>query len=156
MDEDKFTKNQIEEFREVFNIFDKTNNGYITKKDINTVLKSLGQDLDEKDLTTLMECLDKEDRKEDDEDNIHFRHFLTIIATKVGRKDGKKDLIEAFKVFDRDSCGKLSVQELRYLLSQDKNLSEEEINELFMEADPEEEGLIDYENYLLMILECFK
>jgi len=154
MDEDKFTKNQIDEFREVFNIFDKTNNGYITKKDINTVLKSLGQDLSPEDLITLMECIQMEDQKNDD--NIYFRHFLTIIATKVGKKDGKKDLIEAFKVFDRESCGKLSILDLRYLLASDKSIQEEEINNLFLESDPEEEGFVEYNDYLDMILWCFK
>ena len=151
--EDKFTKNQIEEFREVFNIFDKTDNGYITKNDINTVLKSLGQTVSDEEMLNLLKSLDREDESDD---NIYFRHFMKIIAARVGKIDGKKDIVEAFQIFDRDSCGKLSVQELRYLLSSDSSLTQDEINDLFMEADEGQEGFIEYGKYLNMILDCFK
>ncbi len=156
-EEEAFTKVQIEEFREVFNIFDKTNNGYITKKDINTVLRSLGQELSEEEMEIMFENIERENDGEDYGDNVYFRDFLKIIARKVGGKDSNRDFIDAFQVFDRDSTGALSTQELRSLFGMDISAElDGELDEFFKEADENSDGLIEYDKYLSMIMDCFK
>jgi calmodulin len=44
------TKEQIEEFTEAFELFDKDEDGYITTKELGSVLRSLGLNLTEEEI----------------------------------------------------------------------------------------------------------
>lgn len=50
--------------------------------------------------------------------------------------DSEEDIREAFQVFDRDDKGKISVAELRHIMTSiGEKLDEEEISSLIKEAD---------------------
>lgn len=50
--------------------------------------------------------------------------------------DSEEDIREAFQVFDRDDKGKISVAELRHIMTSiGEKLDEEEIDSLIKEAD---------------------
>ena len=59
-----------------------------------------------------------------------------------------EDLIEAFKFWDTDNSGRVATEDIKKALTTlgDK-LSEDEINALVKEADPNNIGAIDYEHY---------
>lgn len=55
------------------------------------------------------------------------------------------NLMEAFRVFDREQSGRIPVAELRHILtSLGERLTEAEADEMLREADPESTGSIDY------------
>ena len=63
-------------------------------------------------------------------------------------EDTPEDLMEAFKFWDTDGSGKVSTQEIKQALTTLGDvLSEDEINALIKEADPQDLGVIDYESY---------
>ena len=47
---DELTEEQIEEFKEAFSLFDKDGDGTITTKELQTVMRSLGQNPTEAEL----------------------------------------------------------------------------------------------------------
>ena len=47
---DELTEEQIEEFKEAFSLFDKDGDGTITTKELQTVMRSLGQNPTESEL----------------------------------------------------------------------------------------------------------
>jgi len=64
----------------------------------------------------------------------------------------KAEVIEAFKVFDRDGQGYVTSEELRKVLTDlGDAMSYEEINELIYEADPTNQGVVYYENFVSML-----
>lgn len=60
--------------------------------------------------------------------------------------DQEEDLREAFKVFDKDGNGQISQSELKQvMLSLGENLTEDEIEEMVLEADIDGDGQVNYE-----------
>jgi len=52
---------------------------------------------------------------------IDFPEFLSLMARKMKDVDTEEELVEAFKVFDKDGNGFISAAELRHVMT---NLSE--------------------------------
>ena len=65
------------------------------------------------------------------------------VSTSSTTKSDKQ--LEAFRVFDMDGNGYIDKHELRYTMRRlGENLSDEDIKEMFKEADLNGDGLIDY------------
>jgi hypothetical protein len=72
----------------------------------------------------------------DSDASIDFAEFLSLMARKMKDSDTEEELIEAFKVFDRDGNGFISAAELRHVMTNlGEKLSDEEIDEMIREAD---------------------
>ena len=56
---------------------------------------------------------------------IDFPEFLSLMARKMKDTDTEEELIEAFKVFDRDGNGFISAAELRHVMT---NLGETQLH----------------------------
>merc|ERR1712048_1539796 len=67
---------------------------------------------------------------------IDFPEFLSLQARKMKDTDTEEELIEAFKVFDRDGSGLISVAELRHVMSNlGEKITDEEMDEMIREVD---------------------
>lgn len=134
---------QIAEFKEAFQIFDKDGDGSITIKELDIVMRTLGQETSEEILKKMIKEVD-----DDESQTIDFREFLGLMERKIRENDTEAELLEAFKIFDRDNNGLISLQELRFVMTKGEKLKEEEINDLIREADVNGDGYIDYEEFV--------
>ena len=67
--------------------------------------------------------------------------------------DTEEELIEAFKVFDRDGNGLISAAELRHVMTNlGEKLTDEEVDEMIREADIDGDGHINYEEFVRMMM----
>eukprot|EP00930_Biecheleria_cincta_P075334 TRINITY_DN6249_c0_g1_i1.p1 TRINITY_DN6249_c0_g1~~TRINITY_DN6249_c0_g1_i1.p1 ORF type:complete len:963 (-),score=197.04 TRINITY_DN6249_c0_g1_i1:30-2864(-) len=67
---------------------------------------------------------------------IDFPEFLSLVSRKMKDTDTEEELMEAFKVFDRNGSGYISVAELRHVMTNlGEKLTDEEIDEMVREAD---------------------
>ena len=145
---ENLTDEQIAEFKEAFQIFDKDGDGSITTKELGTVMRSLGQNPSDDEIRQMIIDVD-----EDKSETIDFKEFLGLMAKKMKENDSEDELIEAFKVFDRDGNGKISAHELRYvMLSSGEDLIEQDIQEMVLEADTDGDGFIDYEEFVRIMM----
>ena len=72
---------------------------------------------------------------------IDFPEFLSLMARKMKDTDTEEELIEAFKVFDRDGNGFISAAELRHVMTNlGEKLTDEEVDEMIREADVDGAG----------------
>merc|ERR1719281_550895 len=84
---------------------------------------------------------------------IDFPEFLSLMARKMKDTDTEKELIEAFKVFDRDGNGFISAAELRHAMSNlGQKMSDEEVVEMIREADLDLDGQVNYEEFVKMMM----
>lgn len=72
---------------------------------------------------------------EDGNGTIDFGEFLEMMARKLNQIDIESELREAFKVFDRDGNGLVSVAELRFTLHSVAGLNHDEIDVIITKAD---------------------
>ena len=60
--------------------------------------------------------------------------------------------IEAFNLFDRDNDGSISKSDLKiYLTSLGEDVNDQDIDNIFKKVNPEEDGLINFEEFCKML-----
>jgi calmodulin len=141
------SKEQIAEFREAFEIFDYDGDGCITIKELGIVMRSLGQNISETELIEMITELD-----ENGDGVIEFKEFLFLMTRKMKKAPTEHEFLAAFKDFDKDGNGLISSHEFRIVMTRlGHNLSEEQVEEMIREADEDNDGLINYEEFSKML-----
>jgi calmodulin len=70
--------------------------------------------------------------------------FLNLMSQTVKETDTEQELVNAFRVFDKDNSGTISTEELRNVLrSLGENLTDAELDEMIKLADKNGDGHID-------------
>lgn len=104
-------------------------------------MRSLGQNLTESELQAIINEVDVNENGK-----IDYPEFLTLMARQLNDKDTEEYINEAFQVFDKEGDGYLSIAELRYVLTSiGEKLTDEEIEEIIGEADPNEDGQVKHQ-----------
>jgi len=86
------------------------------------------------------------------EESIDFPEFLSLMARKMKDTDTEEELVDAFKVFDKDGSGFINAAELRHVMSNlGEKLSDEEFDEMVREANVDGDGQVDYEEFVKMM-----
>eukprot|EP01132_Coremiostelium_polycephalum_P006765 gene6765-8390_t len=146
--QEALTEEQISEFKEAFALFDKDGDGCITTKELGTVMRSLGQNPTEAELSDMINEVDA-----DKNGTIDFPEFLTMMARKMADTDTEEEIREAFKVFDKDGNGFISAAELRHVMtSLGEKLNDDEIEEMIREADQDGDGQVNYDEFVKMMI----
>jgi calmodulin len=145
---DQLTDEQIAEFKEAFTLFDRNGDGVISASELGTVMRSLGYNPTEAELQDMINEVDA-----DGNDTVDFPEFLSLMARKMKDVDVEEELIEAFKVFDRDGNGFISHAELSHVMTNlGQRLTDEEVDEMIRMADIDGDGQINYEEFVRMMM----
>jgi Ca2+-binding EF-hand superfamily protein len=137
---------KLEEYREAFRLFDKDNSGLISIEEIRKVMKNMGNEMSTEEIKAMMSGLD-----EDGSGEITFEEFVTFMQrTEVQEETSEEDeVIRAFQTFDKDGNGWLSCAEFKHILTNLGNrFSDEEVQEIFNEADLNHDGKIEYREFV--------
>lgn len=138
------TPEQIEEYREAFNIFDRDGDGHLTVKELGIVMRSLGQNPSVQELEEMVAEVDTNGSK-----TVEFTEFLEMMGKQLLEKNIEEEVRDAFAAFDKDKDGKITSAELVHIM---KNIGEplpqEDIDEMIAEADINKDGTIDYADFV--------
>lgn len=136
---------QKEKWQEAFNLFDKEGNKTINSSDLGTVVRSLGLNPTQAEI--------KEWQSEVGSEQIGFDTFCDLMVKKQGTTDSETEVIEAFRVFDKEGNGLISASELKHVLTTlGEKLTDSEVEEVIKEADVDGNGHINYQNYVKMMM----
>merc|ERR1711988_1088257 len=85
---------------------------------------------------------------------IDFAEFLSLMSKKMKDADSEEELMEAFKVFDKDGNGFISSVELRHVMANlGEKLTDDEVDEMIREADVDGDGQVNYDEFVKMMLQ---
>lgn len=132
-------------------MFDKDGDGTITSAELASVMRALGQQPTEEELEMMINSVDT-----DQNGVIDFDEFVAIMRTHLYTEDTVPDLdaelLEAFRIFDRNGDGFITKEELRQaLLNLGERLTDEELDRMMADADTDGNGLIDYPEFAAMM-----
>ncbi|AWP12039.1 putative zinc-binding protein A33-like [Scophthalmus maximus] len=140
---------ELDELREAFVEFDKNKKGYISHKDLGECMRTMGYMPTEMELIELSQqiCGGKVD----------FEDFVELMGPKLLAETadmiGVKELRDAFKEFDSNGDGQISLMELREAMKKlmGEQVTNREINEILQDADLNGDGLVDFEEFVRMM-----
>ena len=136
------------EYKKAFDIYDKDKDEKINLTELENIMKSIGQNPSESELQDMINEIDI-----DGEGVITFDGFISLMEKKLRDADKEEELIESFKVFDKDGNGLISSENLRdVVVSLGMKFSQEEIDEMIREADNDGDGFINYEEFVNCVL----
>ena len=141
------TEMEIALYKEAFQIFDKHSEGYISSKELGTIMSSLGFNISDEDLNEIINIYEQNNNM------IDFISFLEIISKKKENIYKEEDLIDAFRIFDKEGSGKISSNELRYvMMSSGEDFNENYIKELINESNIDHDDYIDYYKFVKLLI----
>ena len=147
MEDNNSINEREKELKEYFDMFDRDKDGSINEKELGNILRSLGHDPTDQDLSEMINEVDN-----NSDSKIEFEEFCKIMNNKLKQNDAEQELIEAFKIFDREGKGLISENEFKHImLSLGEKISEEELEEMMKKADPEKKGYVNYKQFAKVI-----
>ena len=75
------------------------------------------------------------------------------MAKKMKEGEMDEEMIEAFKTFDKNGNGFITIQEMKDVMHQyGEKLSDEDVQLMFEETDYDKDGKISFEDFVLMMM----
>ncbi|KAL3120797.1 hypothetical protein niasHT_008089 [Heterodera trifolii] len=144
---DGLTTEQVAEFKEAFELFDKNGDGRVTASELGVVMHSLGHSPTEEELHEMVREID-----ENGNGSIELDEFIKMMSRKEKESENEKELREAFQVFDKDNDGFISPVELRFVMQNlGEELTESEVHEMIREADLDGDGKVNFNEFVFMM-----
>ena len=112
------SKEEIEEIREAFNLFDTDGSGSIDPRELKSAMQSLGFEAKNATIYQMIGDIDK-----DGSGSIDFR--VLMMTAKMSDKDSKR-IFEGFNLFDEDKTGKITLKNLKRVARVGETMSDAE------------------------------
>uniref|UniRef100_F6QBL3 Myosin light chain 6 n=1 Tax=Equus caballus TaxID=9796 RepID=F6QBL3_HORSE len=147
----EFNKDQLEEFKEAFELYDRVGDGKIQFSQCGDVMRALGQNPTNAEVLKVMGYPKSDELKSR---RVDFETFLPMLqAVSKPRDQGTyQDYLEGLRVFDKEGDGKVMGAELRHVLTTlGERMTEDEV-EAVLAGHEDSNGCINYEELVRMVL----
>ena len=131
--------------KEVLDLFDPNNDGYVKSKDISKILKAMGRTLENEDEQNFLEAADPDQTGVISKDNFldTFEAMYSLTKEKIN------EVLDAFKVFDINNTGKISVNNFKkVLVNFAHEFNEDEVNEIMKYINVDRDGNINIKDFV--------
>uniref|UniRef100_A0A8C6Z4W3 Calcium-binding protein 2-like n=1 Tax=Nothoprocta perdicaria TaxID=30464 RepID=A0A8C6Z4W3_NOTPE len=138
-----------QELKQAFREFDKDHDGYISYKDLGECMRTMGYMPTEMELIELSQQITG--------GKVDFDDFVELMGPKMLAETadmiGIKELRDAFREFDTNGDGQISIAELREAMRKllGQQLNYREVDEILKDVDLNGDGLVDFEEFVRMM-----
>lgn len=145
---DELSETQIEEFKEVFGLFDKDGDGTISTKELGTVMRTLGQNPTDAEIEQMIKEVDVDNNGE-----IDFGEFCGLMVKKMKESEPEEELVEVFKIFDKDGNGRIDMYDLATVFKElGEKVTDEDLREMIDEHDLDGDKSFNFEEFVRMMM----
>merc|ERR1712022_54625 len=129
--EKKMTDDQKKEVKEAFDLFDTDNSGAIDAKELKIAMQALGFEPSSEEIAKMVRDIDI-----DGNATVEFEEFLEMMEGKMAGKDPVEEMKKAFKLYDKDGKGKITIDDMKRVGKElGEALSEDELQAILDESD---------------------
>ena len=135
--------------QDAFEMFDKDKDGTISAKELANVMETLiGQKPSMDEINSMIKEVDL-----NSDGKIELEEFITLMMKNNPDSQQEEEVINAFRVFDKEGNGLIQTDELKHIMMTigDK-MTEAEADEMIHEADIDDDGVINYEEFVRMMM----
>nr|XP_045379228.1 myosin light chain 6B isoform X1 [Camelus bactrianus] len=140
----EFNKDQLEEFKEAFELYDRVGDGKIQFSQCGDVMRALGHNPTNAEVLRVMGNPKSDELKSR---RVDFETFLPMLQAVAKNRDkgSYQDYLEGLRVFDKEGNGKVMGAELRHVLTTlGERMTEDEV-ETVLAGHEDINGCINYE-----------
>ena len=135
---------QLKEYKEAFDLFDRDKTGLIGTEDVYSLLKNFGDTTPKKEISENLSQFDN-----DGDGKLSFDEFVTFLQNSYVTLDEIEAVIRAFKTFDRNNDGFIDLMEFKFILTKlGHKLSDDVVKLIFKESKLPNEGKMDYYEFV--------
>uniref|UniRef100_A0A8D3EFU6 EF-hand domain-containing protein n=1 Tax=Scophthalmus maximus TaxID=52904 RepID=A0A8D3EFU6_SCOMX len=132
----ELTEDQKHEIKEAFELFDTDKDKEIDYHELKVAMRALGFEVKKVDVLKILKDYDREGNGK-----ITFEDFNEVVTDRILERDPKEEIMKAFKLFDDDESGKISLRNLRRVARElGENVSDEELRSMIDEFDTDADG----------------
>ncbi|KAI5144128.1 centrin-3 [Manis pentadactyla] len=143
----KLSEEQKQEIKDAFELFDTDKDQAIDYHELKVAMRALGFDVKKADVLKILKDYDTEATGK-----ITFEDFNEVVTDWVLERDPHEELLKAFKLFDDDDSGKISLRNLRRVARElGENMSDEELRAMIEEFDKDGDGEINQEEFIAIM-----
>ncbi|CAJ1017361.1 EF-hand domain pair/EF hand/EF-hand domain containing protein, putative [Leishmania lindenbergi] len=165
----ELSKDQLEEIREAFDLFDTDGSGTIDVRELRIAMRALGFEPRKEELQQLVNSVtggggggssggassgpsSSAGNVNVSSDVVTFAQFVQIMSHKMSHRDSREEMLKAFVLFDTEGTGKISFQNLkRVAMELGENMTDAELQEMIDEADRDGDGEVSEEEFLRLM-----
>merc|ERR1739848_511858 len=153
----EFTEDQVEAFRDAFELFDRTGEGKIVWQECSSLARCFGYNPTNAYVQCLLGGGDEAElptKEAMSTNTITLDDFLPILWTISQAPDpgSYEDFFEGLKVFDKDGNGNVNSAELRHVLSSlGEKLQQEEID-ILLKGQEDANGNVNYDKFIKTLM----
>ncbi|CAL8332749.1 unnamed protein product [Arctogadus glacialis] len=143
---------ELDELRDAFKEFDKDKDGFISCKDLGNCMRTMGYMPTEMELIELSQQINMNLGG-----HVDFEDFVELMGPKLLAETadmiGIKELKEAFREFDTNGDGAISLSELREAMKKllGQQVCPKDLEDILRDVDLNGDGLVDFEEFVRMM-----
>lgn len=128
-------------------MFDTDKDKEIDYHELKVAMRALGFEVRKVDVLKILKDYDREGTGK-----ISFDDFNEVVTERILARDPKEEVLKAFKLFDDDESGNISLRNLRRVARElGENVSDEELRSMIDEFDTNGDGEINQEEFLAIM-----
>ncbi|KAF5816360.1 putative EF-hand domain pair protein CML [Helianthus annuus] len=138
-----------DQLQRIFQMFDKNNDGTITKHELNESLENMKIFISDEDLVRM---IDKVDINNDG--CVDLDEFGVLYKEIMDNQENEEDMMEAFNVFDQNRDGFIAVEELRSVLESlglKQGKVVDDCRRMIMKVDVDGDGRVSFNEFKEMM-----
>lgn len=137
-------EDQLKEYQEAFNLFDKGRTGLIGVPEIYKAMKNFGYEIPKNEIQKMVTTIDSTG-----DGKLNFEEFVSFIQRSYQKMGEEEALLAAFRTFDRNKDGYIGSEEFKFVLGKlGRKLDDKTVNEIIKESGIEEDGKVNYKEWI--------
>ncbi|EGR33088.1 hypothetical protein IMG5_062100 [Ichthyophthirius multifiliis] len=143
----ELTEEQRQEIKEAFDLFDTEKTGTVDYHELKVIMRALGFDVRKQEVLQIIKEYDR-----DETGHIQYADFVEIMTQRYNDRDPTEEILKAFKLFDEDNSGKISLRNLKRVARElGETLTDDELQAMIDEFDRDQDGQISQEEFLAIM-----
>ena len=145
----RMPREQLEEMREFFDLFDDNQSGNIPNADIMKVMNALGENPTQEKVEDLVQQIDY-----DSDGMIDFDEFTCLMVKQMRDVDcAEEELVAVFKKFDKDEDGEIGHEDLMIMMRELGNDMEiDDAKDMIHMFDVDGNGGIKFQEFVMLMM----
>merc|ERR1712139_689932 len=140
----EMTDEQKREVKEAFDLFDTDGSGAIDAKELKIAMQALGFEPSVDEVAKMVKDIDI-----DGNATVEFEEFIEMMEGKMSGKDPVEEMQKAFKLYDTEGKGKITVKDMERVAKElGENLTKEELQGILDDSDRDGNGTLTEDEFV--------